>query len=165
MKTDGLSLTTEELDVLCRMYMDCKLSVLEEKELEYILSTTTHTSASIAEVKALMNLQLLHKPDNVIRTKRIWSWRYVAGIAASIAVLLSVTLYFTAHQASSLSDVDSDNLYIAAYSHGTRLSDNEAIESTNLAMAKADSLINQAALIEHEYMLRANNIIDETMNN
>lgn len=164
MKTDKLTLTIEELDQLCRLYMDCKLSVLEEKELEYILCTTPLTSASIAEVKALMNIQVHPASDNGIRRKRFLNWKYVTGIAASIAVILTVTLHFTATRTSSLHDSNS-NMYIAAYSSGKRLSDSEAVRATNLAMAKADSLMNYALLTEHEYMLRANNIIDETLNN
>ncbi len=117
MKTDKLTLTIEELDQLCRLYMDCKLSVLEEKELEYILCTTPLTSASIAEVKALMNIQVHPASDNGIRRKRFLNWKYVTGIAASIAVILTVTLHFTATRTSSLHDSNS-NMYIAAYSSG-----------------------------------------------
>lgn len=164
MKTDKLTLTIEELDQLCRLYMDCKLSVLEEKELEYILCSTPLTSPSIAEVKALMNIQVLPGADNGIRKKRFLNWKYVTGIAASIAVILTMTLHFTATRTSSPYDSSSD-MYISAYSSGKRLSDSEAVRATNLAMAKADSLINYASLTEHEYMLRANNIIDETLNN
>ncbi len=46
MKTDEMNLTVEELEELCRLYMDCKLSVMEEKELEYVLSQT-HSDLSI----------------------------------------------------------------------------------------------------------------------
>ncbi len=164
MKTDELNLTIKELDELCQLYMDGRLSVLEEKELEYILCRSSLTSPSIADVKALMNIQLLPRPKKAMRKKRLWNWKYVTGIAASIAVILFVSLHFALPQISTLSDGTS-SMYIAAYSHGKRLSDNEAIEATNLAMAKADSLINQASLMELEYIIRANNIINETLNN
>lgn len=164
MKTDVWNLTVEELDELCRLYMDCKLSVLEEKELEYILSRTEFTSPSIAEVKSLMNIQLLPRSYNATRKTKFWNWTYASGIAASFTVILSVALYFTTPRNSNMSDNNS-NVYIAAYSHGERLNGNKAVIATNLAMAKADSLMNFASLAEREYMLRANDIINETLNN
>lgn len=163
MKTDAVNLTTEELDELCRLYLDCKLSVLEEKELEYILCTSSLSSESIAEVKALMNVQLLPRRSKVVRKKRFWNWKYITSVAASITVILSATLYFSELRTSSLSE-GNQNVYIAAYSFGKRLSDNEAVKATNLAMANADSLMNYASSTERNYLLRANTIINETLN-
>ncbi len=168
MKTDELNLTVKELDELCRMYMDCKLSVLEERELEYILSHSSFTSESIAEVRSLMNIQLLTQPKKPISKTRSWNWRYVAGIAASIAILLSVAIYSMSYSTLHRNDNlygDNSNIFVAAYSHGERLNHKEAISATNLAMAKADSLMNLASLTERDYMLRANDIINETFNN
>lgn len=163
MKTDAVNLTTEELDELCRLYLDCKLSVLEEKELEYILCTSSLSSESIAEVKALMNVQLLPRRSKVVRKKRFWNWKYITSVAASITVILSATLYFSELRTSSLSE-GNQNVYIAAYSFGKRLTDNEAVKATNLAMANADSLMNYASSTERNYLLRANTIINETLN-
>lgn len=160
MKTEELNLTAEELDELCRLYMDCKLSVLEEKELEYILCRSSLTSPSIEEVRTLMDIQTLHRSHKATRKTRFWNWKHITGIAASIAVILSLTLYFTAPRTS-----ENANAYVTAFSHGERLSDNEAITSTNLAMAKADSLMNLAKMTEYEYMLWADDIINETLNN
>lgn len=164
MKTDDLNLTIEELDMLCQLYLDCKLSVLEEKELEYILCTTSLTSPSIDEVRGLMNVQLLPRQNKAAGQKRFWKRKYMFGVAASIAVILSLALYFTTFRTSDLNNGNS-NAYIAAYSHGKHLSDIEAVESMNLAMAKADSLIRYATLDERDYLLKANNIINETLNN
>ncbi len=166
MKTDELTLTAEEIDVLCRLYMDCKLSVLEEKELEYILCTTSLTSPSIDEVKSLMKLQLLPRSNKttIIRTKKFWNWKYFAGAAAGFALVVSVALYIASPRTSSLYESNS-KMYVAAYSFGKRLNHNEAVEANNLAMAKADSLMNYASLTESDYMIRANNIINETISN
>ncbi|MCM1518356.1 MAG: hypothetical protein NC117_06930 [Pseudoflavonifractor sp.] len=164
MKTDELNLTIEELDELCRLYMDCKLSVLEEKELEYILTHTSMTSEQIAEVRVLMSIPSLPQTHEPIHKTKFWNWRYVSGIAASVAILLSVALHYTFSHSAKPSDVNSD-VYVVAYSHGARLSDKEAASANNLAMAKADSLMNLASLTEREYMLKANDIINETLNN
>lgn len=163
MKTDELNLTIEELDELCRLYMDCKLSVLEEKELEYILTRTELTSPSIDEVRSLMNIQLLHSPQPSVK-KRTRNWGYFSGIAASLAVILSAVTFLLLPFCGNLSDTK-QNVYIAAYSHGERLNGRDAIKATDEAMAKADSLMNYAALNERQYMLKAENIITLSFNN
>ena len=164
MKTEELNLTIDELNKLCHLYMDCKLSVLEEKELEYILSKTALTSPSIEEVKNLMKIQVL-KPQYIVPRKTTFrNWRYISGIAASLAIIFSMGYYFSFSKSSSSLQNDS-SVYIAAYSHGNRLSDKKAISATYSAMAKADSLMNLASLIERKNMLKANNIINETLIN
>lgn len=160
MKTDELKLTIDELDKLCRLYMDCKMSVLEEKELEYILSQTALTSSSIEKVRGLMKIPVREPQYVVPRKTKFRNWRYISGIAAGLALMFSVGYYFS----SNLSQSDS-SVYIAAYSHGDRLSDKEAISATHTAMAKADSLMNLASLTERENMLKANDIINETLIN
>lgn len=164
MKTDELNLTAEELDELCRLYMDCKLSVLEEKELEYVLSHTSLTSPSIDEVRSIMNIPAIARPYKASRKPKFRIWKFVSGIAASLAVILSVACFFLSSKTSNMSDSDTA-VYIAAYCHGELLSDKEAVVATNIAIAKADSLMNLASLTEREYMLKANNIINETHNN
>lgn len=161
MKTDELYMTIEELDELCRLYMDCNLSVLEEKELEYILSQTTLTSPAIEEVRSLMRITAFNQRHVSPRKFNFRIWKYVSGIAASLAVVFSVGCYLFSPQSSGLTHTDS-SVYITAYSHGERLSDKAAITATNSAMEKADSLINLALLTEREYIHKANDIINET---
>lgn len=165
MKTDELNLTVAELEELCRLYMDCKLSVLEEKELEYVLSQTSLSSPSIEEVRSLMDIQVMPiRSSKPARSRRNWNWRFCSGIAASIAIFLSVAIYFFSPQ-ENLPGNDGTTVYIAAYHEGHQLDEREAIASTNIAMAKADSLMQYAALTEREYLMRANDIISETSNN
>lgn len=165
MKTDEINLTVAELEELCRLYMDCKLSVMEEKELEYVLSRTHLTSPSIEGVRSLMGIQVLPIHSSM-RTKanRIWNWRLFSGIAASIAILISVAFYLVSPQ-ENMPDYNGSTVYVAAYSHGQRLNERDAIASTDIAMARADSLMRYAALTERDYMMRANDIISETSNN
>ena len=162
MKADEMNLTAEELDNLCRLYMDCKLSVLEEKELEYILTRTSLNSPSIDEVKALMNIQLLPRLEGRKHKFQLPSWKTIAGIAASIAILLSVAIYSISHPDSNVAGSTVTD-YIAAYSHGKRLSDAQALSSTSRAIARADSLMELASLTEREYIQRADIIINETL--
>ncbi len=166
MKPQDFELTIEELDKLCMLYMECKLSVLEEKELEYILTRTAMTSPAIGEVRALMNIPVSRQaaPAPEAPRKRFAAWRYISGLAASIAVIIAVALYFTLPQSSGFSSDDSA-AFVTAYARGERLSDKEAVLATNIAMAKADSLMNYAALMQREQAIKANEIISITLNN
>lgn len=49
-------LTIEEIEALCRLYNECRLSVLEETELEYVLHCTTLSTDLINETKSLMGI-------------------------------------------------------------------------------------------------------------
>lgn len=165
MKTDELNMTVDELDELCRLYMDCKLSVLEEKELEYVLSQTSLTSISIQEVRNLMDIQVTPiRSSKPARARLNWNWRMFSGIAASLAIIISVAICLVFPH-KNMPDNNSSTVYIAAYFHGQKLNERDAIASTNIAMSKADSLMQYAILTEREYMLRANDIISETFNN
>lgn len=163
MKTDELILTAAELEELCRLYMDCKLSVLEEKELEYILSRTEITSPAITDARSLMEVNIPKQSKVHSGPKHNWNWRLFSSIAASIAVAVSAVFYFTSPQ-DSLRNPDRPT-YIAAYRNGLRLNDQDAALATDIAIAKADSLMNYASLAEHANMQKADEIISETFKN
>lgn len=162
MKTDEPNLTADELEELCRLYMDCRLSVMEEKELEYVLLRTSLTSQSIAEVMSLMGIQTVKRLSVQPKIRRNFNRRLFSGIAAGVAVILTAAFYLMVPQDSYSSDMDSA-VYIAAYSHGQRLNGLEAEVATNNAMARADSLMSHACFTERDYMMKANDIISETL--
>ena len=56
MKQDTRHITIEEAEQLCRLYMDCQLSVLEETELEYVLMRSELDSPLLSETRALMGI-------------------------------------------------------------------------------------------------------------
>ena len=56
MKQDTRHITIEEAEQLCRLYMDCQLSVLEETELEYVLMRSELDSPLLHETRALMGI-------------------------------------------------------------------------------------------------------------
>lgn len=89
---------------------------------------------------------------------------HFARIAASVAVVLAMAVYFLMPGRPGLSENNAD-MYIAAYSNGKRLNHNDAVEATNLAIAKADSLMHYASLTRNDFMNRASIIISETLNN
>lgn len=164
MKHDPLNLTIEELDILCQLYMECKLTALEEKELEYALTRTDLSSPAIDEVRSLTGIRLLPRPETPAVRRRHRAWSHIAGMAAGLAVVVTLAIYLFRPSATDLSG-QNHSVYIAAYSHGKPLSDTEAITATGSAMARADSLMRVAAAAERDHMRRAESIISETFNN
>ena len=94
MKDKDYILTTQEVEELCRLYMECQLSVLEERELQYILEKDTYTSPVIEETKESMLAEDILLSRKKIRKKpRMLRWlRPGVGIAAALTVLLSLSI-------------------------------------------------------------------------
>ena len=91
MKQNANHITLEEAEQLCRLYMDCQLSVLEETELEYVLMQSELDSPLLSETRALMGIS--RSVNLQAKKKRLfvtWGWRAAACVAVLIgcAVLL-----------------------------------------------------------------------------
>ena len=85
MKQNANHITLEEAEQLCRLYMDCQLSVLEETELEYVLMRSELDSTLLHETRALMGISrsvnLQAKKERLFVT---WGWRAAACAAILI---------------------------------------------------------------------------------
>ena len=85
MKQETRHMTVEEAEKLCRLYMDCQLSVLEETELEYVLMRSELDSPLLQETRALMGISrsvyLQAKKKSLFVT---WGWRAAACVAIII---------------------------------------------------------------------------------
>ena len=85
MKQNAKHITMEEAEQLCRLYMDCQLSVLEETELEYVLMRSELDSPLLSETRALMGISrsvnLQAKKKSLFVT---WGWRAAACVAILI---------------------------------------------------------------------------------
>ncbi len=157
MNTEKINFTIDELDKLCGLYMDCKLTVLEEKELEYILSKTSLTSTSIEEVRRLTGIQTLKSTlSNPIKRKRFINWWIPTGIAASIALILCVGVAFL-HPGNSISSGSND--YIA-YVNGQEIRGDVAKAQIESETRKAEDFINRISELEKEEQ----NKIEQFMN-
>lgn len=93
MKEKHIELSVEELETLCTLYIECKLSVLEETELYYVLLKTDKNSALINEIRTIMGIErkiAISQPMN-IRKKPFYKQFYFYGVAATlIGIILSV---------------------------------------------------------------------------
>lgn len=157
-------MTTAELDELCRRYMACELSVLEEKELEYVLTRTDARSERIDDVRALMGARIPPQSAKTLRPRRGY-WRIVCGAAACLAVAVAAGVHFLSTSAPIDASGVLDGPYIAVYTNGERMSDREAQAEALKAMSRADSLMNYAAAVEQEQLRHAEAIINHTYNN
>lgn len=158
MKEHDIKLTLQETEQLCRLYMDCKLSVLEETELQYVLGKLPYSSPCIDEVRMLMGLSLkrskIRKSVSSPYLRRILA--LTIGIAASIVLLIG---FFGS---GSKSHNAPDN-YIVAYANGHRLSRHQAEAAVEASIEKAQALMNsarafqQAEIAKQEYLINLSN--------
>lgn len=161
MKEQDMKLTLQETEQLCKLYMDCRLSVLEEKELQYVLSQMDYHSPLIDEVRALMGLELTvgSRPFvNVnFKKKQLWHKRIVyTGIAASLALLFSIGMSF--YHNSSSSQISSESYYLA-YVGGKRLDDAAAKAKIEAEMQAAEDFIKEMSLLEAQEKEMIDNFI------
>lgn len=85
MKQKAKHITMEEAEQLCRLYMDCQLSVLEETELEYVLMRSELDSPLLHETRAMMGIS--RSVNLQTKKKRLfvtWGWRAAACVAILI---------------------------------------------------------------------------------
>ena len=96
MKQNANHITLEEAEQLCRLYMDCQLSVLEETELEYVLMQSELDSPLLRETRALMGLSrsvnLQAKKKSLFVT---WGWRAAACAAILIGCVALLRNHIT----------------------------------------------------------------------
>ena len=96
MKQNANHITMEEAEQLCRLYMDCQLSVLEETELEYVLMQSELDSPLLHETRALMGISrsvnLQAKKKSLFVT---WGWRAAACVAILIGCVALLRNHIT----------------------------------------------------------------------
>ena len=96
MKQNAKHITMEEAEQLCRLYMDCQLSVQEETELEYVLMLSELDSPLLRETRALMGISrsvnLQAKKKSLFVT---WGWRAAACVAILIGCVALLRNHIT----------------------------------------------------------------------
>ena len=129
MKDNDTILTLQELEELCRLYLECRLSVLEEKELELILTTRDASSPLIDETRAVMGVSAsMQAPCR----RKGWSVRHWVS-AAAVALLAAVAVPLVATHLNSEEYV--------SYSNGKRLEPEQAKIHAIEQMKKMDLII------------------------
>ena len=143
MKEHDVKLTLQETEQLCRLYMDCQLTVLEETELEYVLGKLPYTSPVIDETRMLMGIAVA--PQSKSKPAKRRNWRRIinltVGLAASIVLFIGIFVSFQENR-------QSPDSYIIAYENGHRLSQQQAEAAVEASIEKAEALMKNAEAIE-----------------
>ena len=122
MKQNARHITIEEAEQLCRLYMDCQLSVLEEAELEYVLMQSGLDSPLLSDTRTLMGIfQSVNLQTQKKHLFLTWGWR----VAACVAILIGGIALLQNHTTSKTDCI--------AYVEGTEVSGEKA-----RAIAEAD---------------------------
>lgn len=147
MKENTDILTLQETEQLCRLYLDCRLSVQDETELRYLLGRLPYTSPVIEEARQSMIAEgVAFREKSVVRTKPVRRWmRWSAGIAASLAVLLMASVI-----AGFPGGSHADDEMTIAYVGGRKLSPEESEKAVRESMKQAQSLMAMAEAREKE---------------
>ena len=160
MKDNNHILTLQETEQLCRLYLDCSLSVQEETELQYVLGLLPYSSPLIDDVRSMMDIQtLLPKMKSSAGEKRhlkIWKRPLFISIAASIALIIGIGIPAIHH--SSISDSADTPIYIA-YSDGHRMNEEQSIIQVQADMRRAEEFMRQVDALETREQEKLENFI------
>lgn len=145
MKEQDNKLTLKETEQLCRLYLDCSLSVFEESELRYFLTQVDYHSPLIDEVRLIMKIDtyITDKGFSKSGSRGSLLLRRLSGylsIAASVALVIGIGVYFW--KPSSQDSVASHSYYIA-YVNGHRINDTEARIQIEAGIKSADDFIKE----------------------
>ena len=142
MKEHDDILTFEETERLCRMYLECGLSVLEEAELKYLLGNVSYSSEIIDSVREDMMIESMICRKSANRTGyRKPFWSRIAGVAASLTYCKML-----GNDAGQTGENQ-----VVAYEAGHKLDDEEACVAVRNSMEKAEALMAKAEAIERQY--------------
>lgn len=159
MKEHDVKLTLQETEQLCRLYMDCRLTVLEETELQYVLGKIPYSSPCIDEVRLLMGVAIPMTVKESSKKRFAWLNRKTAiGIAASIMILFAVGVpLFNSPLAN---DKDSSGVYIA-YANGQKISQELSVQQVKSDMDQADEFLKHIAKLEAQEQEQVENFINQ----
>ena len=137
MKQNANHITLEEAEQLCRLYMDCQLSVLEETELEYVLMQSELDSPLLSETRALMGIsRSVHLQIKKKRLFATWGWR----AAACVAILIGCVALFRNHITTETNTI--------AYKEGVELSVEKTKDIAQSEAAKKEPQESKAKIKE-----------------
>lgn len=142
-------LSLEETEQLCRLFMECKLTLLEEAELQYVLGKLSYSSPVIEESRKIMDISLAYELKRTERaiTKPNEKKKFIRKIlfaAASVAILLSVGIPTYLHFKQE------SDLYCQVFSNGQEVSGDKAMVIAEGELERIDKFFENMNNIESE---------------
>lgn len=163
MNTDRNIFTKEELEALSRAYLDCRLTRLQEKELELVLLSIGISSPVIDEARETMAVATaLESPAPRRRAKRFPAVRWMQwGAAAACFALVATFAVRMNHGAPACAD---SSMAVVVYVDGQRLSGDQAMrkamETQSSCMAMLERTVSNAQAVKNESMKILNQTIE-----
>lgn len=99
------NLTIQELELLSQAYIDCRLSILQERELELVLISSDASSPLIDEARALMSIttrmaQISANGNYRKKKKKLILFKYGSIVAAIATIVILVIGFFQSDTAN-----------------------------------------------------------------
>lgn len=126
------SLTKQELEDLAQQYQECQLSLLQEKELEYVLSCVDISSPLLDETREMMGISTLLSAGEplpsatnalfLVAAKRKRGWRTALKWSSIAACLGLAVLTGTKFLSSGASEDTDSQYYVLIYINGKDIS-------------------------------------------
>lgn len=135
MKQTLEKISIEEAERLCQLYMDCQLSVLEETELEFVLSQAEIDSLVIRETRELMGISRSVKFSSVTKhqaTHILLKWGL--RVAACVIILLACVTILR-------NDLFMDDVECIAFVEGHQVSTEQARNIAESDVAKMEQFM------------------------
>lgn len=143
-------ITPQEADCLAKLYLECRLTRLQEAELEYILASQPYDSPNIRQVRSIMTpiltLSTATRPSQRHAKSSHQALR-ILNIAAAVAILICAATLWVYIPNTHQSDVS----YTEVYINGTSLAPEKAelyarrIEAASMALLLHTQLSSQSA--------------------
>ena len=143
-------LSLEETEQLCRLYMECSLTRLEEAELQYVLNFLPYSSPTIEETRTLLNISLSSvsgQKDHFhtkSKGKRKSLSRRNIFVAASVALLISIGIPTFIHFRQP------SDYYCQVFTNGKEICGEQAIVIAEGEMERIDRFFENMQIIESE---------------
>ena len=138
-----------ETEQLCRLYMECQLTRLEEMELQYVLGILPYRTPIIEETRVLMNISLSSKVGQkdhaIVKTKENKTMaKRIILIAASVVVILSIGIPAFLHFRRQ------SYFYCQVFTNGKEVSKDKAIVIAEGELERIDRFFENMKTIESE---------------
>lgn len=147
--------STEELEILSKAYLECRLSKVQEKELELVLLSYDISSPLIDEARQTMGITTMLESlaaKNAIKSRHRFGWLKWAGAAACIAIAIGIGI-----RQGQITPSIHDNMnskYFTVYIDGQLLSpelaQKTAVETQMACMALLEKTVRDAQSAQNE---------------
>lgn len=165
MRKPESTLNLKELEELCNLYIDCRLSPVEEKELEFVLLNTSLSSPLISDVKKIMVFEEGKIFKYIVKTKgennKILGNYKIKAVAASLLILITCIGGLLKKYDYA---TENETIYCQVYSNGKLLDKEESLAVANENIEKIKVFEEKIKSIEIQENRKIENFINNTSN-